>query len=70
MRDWIYTHACLSGWAMIAWFVGMIALADYSGVISTVLSILSGLLCAHLIWGAKWIEGQMDLTGLLKEEKE
>ena len=67
MRDWIYTHANISGWLIIGWFCCMVILSHYYGMTATILSIFTALLTAHLIWGSKWIEGEMDISDCIKE---
>jgi hypothetical protein len=65
MRDWIYTHANIAAAMMLAWFAGMIVLSVWHGTLATVLSILSGLITAHLVWGSAWIEGQQEVPEYL-----
>lgn len=59
-RDWIYTHAIAATILTVIWFVGMIVLSFWYGTLSTVLSIVTGILFAHLCFGSKWIEGQQE----------
>ena len=60
MRDWIYTHSDLATSLILFWFAGMITLSIWHGTLATVLSILTGFLAAHLVWGSSWIEGQQE----------
>ena len=66
-KDWIYTHTTIASILIFTWFAGMIVLSIWHGTLSTILSILTGLLTAHLIWGAAWIEGQQEYPEYLGE---
>ena len=66
-KDWIYTHSNLVVFLILSWFCGMTILSLSHGTLSTILSILTGLLAAHLVWGAKWIEGQQEYPEYLGE---
>ena len=67
-RDWIYTHLPFAISLILAWFVGMVVLSIWHGTVSAILSILTGLLVAHLVWGTKWIEGQQEYPEYLGED--
>ena len=60
MRDWIYTHSGFAAAMVFSWFTGVMALSIWYGTLSTGLSIFSGLLTAHLVWGSQWIEHQQE----------
>jgi len=60
MRDWIYNHDVLTTILVFGWFIGMVILSLWYGTVSTILSIFTALLTAHLVWGSRWIEGQQE----------
>ena len=68
MRDWIYNHLNLAIDLIIAWFIGMIILSIWHGTMATILSIFTGLLTAHLVWGSSWILGQQESPQYLGEK--
>jgi|GEM_PF-5121327 hypothetical protein len=59
-KDWIGNNRVLAVLLIAAWFIGMIILSVWHGTLSTILTIFSALLTAHLVFGAKWIEGQQE----------
>lgn len=60
IRDWIYPHMALFLWLVLAVFIGLINFAQTQPLTSIILSCLSSLLCAHLVWGSAWIEGEQE----------
>ncbi len=65
MRDWIYTHLNLAIGSIATWFLGMIILSIWHGTLATILSIFTGLLTAHLVWGSKYIEQEQEFPTYL-----
>ncbi len=59
-RDWIYTHLFMFIILVFLWFTGMVVLSIWHGTASTIISIFTGMLLAHLVWGSRWIEGQQE----------
>jgi hypothetical protein len=68
-RDWIGNNKVLAAILMTLWFIGMIVLSIWHGTLSTVLTIFSALLTAHLVWGEKWIEHQQECPEYLGEDR-
>ena len=68
MRDWIYKHMNWFLTMTFTWFAGMVALSVWHGTTATVLSICTGMLVAHLVWGSAWIEGQQEYPEYLGGE--
>lgn len=67
MRDWIFTNLVAFYIIVLIWTAGMIALSIWHGTASTILSIISYFLLAHLVWGTAWIEGQQEFPEYLGE---
>ena len=59
-RDWIYRHMAAFVVMVVVWYAGVITLSVWHGTIATMLSTLSSLVLAHLVWGSKWIEEQQE----------
>ena len=60
-RDWIYTHLAVFVALVALWFTGMVILSIWHGTATTITSVFTGMLLAHLVWGAGWIEGQQEM---------
>jgi hypothetical protein len=60
MRDWIYTHIPQFISLLVIWLGGLITLSVWHGTTSTIISILTSMLLAHLVWGSKWVEHEQE----------
>ncbi len=66
-RDWIYTHIPAFIVLTSIWFIGVIVLAQWYAVLTSILGILSGMVLAHLVWGSAWIEHQQEYPQYVEE---
>jgi hypothetical protein len=59
-RDWLMVHKIAFTVIMIMWYIGVLALTYWRPYLSVILTFLSSMLLAHLIWGNKWVPNEQE----------